>query len=305
MDRLSAMQTFVRVVETGSFSAVAREQSTTQSAISKQVAGLEKYLGVRLLVRTTRALTTTDDGLRYFEEARRLVGEIDEAESHLRKGERTLSGSLRVATSIGFGLRVLLPHVRSFLRTNPDVMIDLKLDDGFVDLVEQGIDVAVRIGNLEDSSLVARRIGTSRRMLVAGLTYLQQLGIEQGLPRIPQDLLQHPCLVYTGLRMLNQWEFSTADGSTVRVRVQGPLQTNNSEVLRSCIRDGLGIGYIPDWLISDLLDSGEVVELMKGWLVQPIPIHLVSHAARKHSAKVRAFGNHVAAALSSPHQLDY
>ncbi len=299
MDRLSAMQTFVRVVETGSFSAVAREQSTTQGTISKQVAGLEKYLGVRLLVRTTRTVTTTDDGLRYFEEARRLVGEIDEAESHLRQGERTLSGPLRVATSIGFGLRVLLPHVRTFLKSNPDVTIDLKLDDGFVDLVEQGIDVAVRIGKLEDSSLIARRIGTSRRLLVAGRPYLENLESGMVEPRIPQDLLQHTCLVYTGLRTGNQWEFETADGSMVSVRVRGPMHTNNSEVLRSCIRDGLGIGYIPDWLISDLLASGEVVELLKDWTAQPIPINLISPAARKHSAKVKLFGEHVASALSS------
>lgn len=302
MDRLSAMQTYVRVVETSSFSAVAREQSTTQSAISKQVAGLEKYLGVRLLVRTTRAVTPTDEGLRYFEEARRLVGEIGEAESQLRQGERTLSGPLRVATAIGFGLRVLLPHVRSFMRNNPDVVIDLKLDDGFIDLVEQGIDVAVRIGTLADSSLVARRIASSRRLLVAGRQYLEQLGPGQSAPRVPQDLLQHPCLVYTELRMRNHWEFGTADGSTVSVRVRGPLQTNNSEVLRSFAKDGLGICYIPDWLIADLLDSGDVVELMKDWFVPPIPIHLVSPAARKHSAKVKAFGDHVAAAFAAQGQ---
>jgi len=131
--------------------------------------------------------------------------------------------------------------------------------------------------------------------LVAGLPYLEQLGTGLGEPRIPQDLLQHPCLVYTGLRTGNQWEFETKDGSIVSVRVHGPLQSNNSEVLRSCVRNGLGIGYLPDWLISDLLASGEVVELMKDWLVQPIPIHLISPSARKHSAKVRAFGEHVAA----------
>ncbi|MFZ6755482.1 LysR substrate-binding domain-containing protein [Undibacterium sp. Dicai25W] len=292
------MQTFVRVVETGSFSAVAREQAATQSAISKQVASLEKYLGVRLLVRTTRAVTPTDEGLRYFEEVRRLVAEIGEAESHLREGERALSGPLRVATSVGFGLRVLLPHVRSFMRKNPDVVIDLKLDDGFVDLVEQGIDVAVRIGSLADSSLVARRIATSQRMLVAGRNYLAQLSLDQKPPKIPQDLQQHACLVYTELRMRNQWEFSTADGSAVSVRVHGPLQTNNSEVLRSCLRDGMGICYVPDWLISDLIVTGEVVALMQDWLLNPIPIHLVSPPARKHSSKVRAFGDHMAAAFS-------
>ena len=297
MDRLQAMQTYVRVVETGSFSAVARELSSTQSAVSKQIAALEKYLGVRLLSRTTRALTPTDDGLRYFEEARRLVGEIGEAEAQLRHGERMLSGPLRVATSVGYRLRVLLPHVQSFMRKHPDVIVDLKLDDGFVDLVEQGIDVAVRNGPLPDSSLIARRIATSQRLLVAGKKYLKALGKKEHWPRIPQDLLQHPCIVYTELRARNNWEFSTADGSSVSVRVQGPLQTNSSEVLRASVLDGQGIGYLPDWLFDDLRRSGEVQVLMPDWQVAPIPIHLVSPAARKHSAKVRAFGDHVADAL--------
>lgn len=299
MDRLQTMQTFVRVVETGSFSAVAREQATTQSAVSKQVAALEKYLGVRLLARSTRALTPTDDGLRYFEEARRLVGEISEAEAQLRQGERTLSGPLRVATSVGFGLRVLMPHVQSFMRLNPDVRLDFKLDDGFVDLVEQGIDVAVRLGTLADSSLIARRVGTSQRLLVAGKKYVRSLGKKSSLPRVPQDLVDHNCIVYTGLKTRNNWDFSTADGSSVTVRVHGTLETNSSEVLRASIVDGAGIGYMPDWLFSDLLASGDVVVLMPDWQVKPIPIHLISPEARKHSAKVRAFGDHVAQCLQS------
>jgi DNA-binding transcriptional LysR family regulator len=297
MDRLQAMQTYVRVVETGSFSAVARELSSTQSAVSKQIAALEKYLGVRLLSRTTRALTPTDDGLRYFEEARRLVGEIGEAEAHLRHGERTLTGPLRVATSVGYGLRVLLPHVQSFMQKHPDVQLDLKLDDSFVDLVEQGIDVAVRNGPLADSSLIARRIATSKRLLVAGRKYLKKLGSKDNWPRIPQDLALHPCIVYTELRARNNWEFSTTDGSSISVRVQGPLKTNSSEVLRASILDGQGIGYLPDWLLSDVLRSGDVKVLMPDWQVAAIPIHLVSPAARKHSAKVRAFGEHIAEAL--------
>src|SRR5262245_20164837 len=161
MDRLAAMQTFVRVVESGSFSAVAREMKSTQSAVSKQVAALERALGSRLLSRTTRSLALTEEGERYFEEARRLVAEIAEAESSLRQGERQISGWLRVAASVGYGRLKLLPRVRTFLMAHPDVKIDLRLHDGFVDLVEQGIDVAVRIGELADSSLVARRIGTA------------------------------------------------------------------------------------------------------------------------------------------------
>ena len=138
MDRLLAMHTFVRVVETGSFSAVAREQSSSQSAVSKQVAALERHLGAKLLTRTTRTLSLTEDGERYFENARRLVAEVTEAEGQLRRGEQQLTGWLRLASSVGFGLRVLRPHVHSFLAANPSVRVDQQLNDGFIDQVEQG-----------------------------------------------------------------------------------------------------------------------------------------------------------------------
>src|SRR5262249_34844063 len=148
MDKLQAMKTFVRVVEAGSFSSVARESDATQSAVSKQVAALERELGATLLTRTTRSLALTEEGARYFEQARRLVAEIAEAESTLRTGERQLTGWLRVAASVGFGRLKLMPLVQSFLAEHPGVRIDLSLNDGFVDLVEQGIDIAVRIGQL-------------------------------------------------------------------------------------------------------------------------------------------------------------
>lgn len=298
MDRLQAMQIFVRVVETGSFSAVARELASTQGAVSKQVAALEKHLGVRLLARTTRMVTATIEGLRYFDEARRLVAEIAEAENQLRGGERGLSGPLRVAASVGYGLRVLMPHVRTFLQQQPEIKLDFKLDDGFIDLVEQGIDVAVRIGPLADSSLVARRIATSQRLLIASRNYIAQMPEGKFLPRVPEDLRNHPCIVYTELRSRNNWEFTPRDGAAVQVRVQGPLQTNSSEVLRAAILDGMGIGYVPDWLFSDLLASDELVVLLPDWRVPPIPIHLVSPSARRHSAKVKAFGEHLAKALA-------
>jgi len=298
MDRLGAMQTFVRVVETGSFSAVAREQSSTQSAISKQVAALENYLGAKLLTRTTRSLTLTDDGNRYFEDARRLVAEVTEAEGQLRRGEQQLQGWLRVAASVGFGARVLRPHVHSFLAAHPSVKIDLKLHDGFIDLVEHGIDVAVRIGNLADSTLVARRIGSIRRAVVASAAYVQAARLERPLPQIPEDLKQHPCIVYTELRSRNLWDFSTPDGSTVSVRVQGPLQTNTSEVVRAAVLDGVGIAYSPTWLFQDLIDTGQVQVLLPGWQASPLPLHLVSPPERRHAAKVRAFGEHLSKGLA-------
>lgn len=299
MDRLLAMQTFVRVVETGSFSSVAREQNSTQSAVSKQVAALERHLGVKLLTRTTRTLALTDDGERYFEDARRLVAEVSEAEGQLRRGEQQLGGWLRVAASVGFGTRVLRPHVHSFLAAHPGVKIDLNLNDGFIDLVEQGIDVAVRIGNLADSTLVARRIGSIRRAVVASRAYVESASLGRPLPQIPEDLKQHPCIVYTELRSRNLWGFSTPDGSTVSVRVEGPLKTNASDVVRAAVLDGIGIAYSPTWLFQDLIDTGEVKVLLPGWQTKPLPLHLVSPPERRHAAKVRAFGEHLSTALTS------
>jgi DNA-binding transcriptional LysR family regulator len=175
MDRLTAMQTFVCVVASGSFSAVVRGTQATQSEVSKQVAALERVLGARLLSRTTRSLALTEEGERCFGQARRLVAEIAEAQSYLRQGEQQRTGWLRVAASVGFGRLKLLPVVKSFLAAHPGVKIDLRLNEGFIDLVERGIDVAARNGELSDSSLVAPRIGTSKRVLVASRKSLRSL----------------------------------------------------------------------------------------------------------------------------------
>lgn len=300
MDRLQAMQTFVRVAESGSFSAVAREANTTQSAVSKQVAALERVLGVKLLMRTTRSLALTDEGERYFEQVRRLVAEIAEAESTLVSGERKLTGWLRVAASVGFGRLKLMPLVQSFLADHPDVKIDMKLDDGFVDLVEQGIDVAVRIGELSDSNLIARRVGSARRLLVAHRSYIRNLAKGIKPPSHPNDLLQHNCIVYTGLASRNAWSFSAGPGSaegvgtTHTIHVQGSLQTNSSEVVRHAICEGMGIGYSPEWLFESEIASGELQVLLPDWLVPSLPVHLVSPQGRRNSAKVKVFGDHVA-----------
>ncbi|WP_425259296.1 LysR family transcriptional regulator [Rubrivivax sp. RP6-9] len=306
MDRLQTMQTFVRVVEAGSFSAVAREAGATQSAISKQVAALERALGVQLLSRTTRSLALTEEGERYFEQARRLVAEIAEAEAALRRGERQLQGWLRVAASVGFGRLKLLPVVQRFLSDHPGVKIDLKLHDGFIDLVEQGIDVAVRIGALADSSLVARRVGTTRRAVVATPAYLRGLPKGRGspaLPRVPADLLQHNCIVYTELAARHAWSFTAgpgagaAAGTTQVVRVTGNLQTNSSEIARASVLAGMGIGYSPRWLFDAELASGQLQVLLPDWPAPDLPIHVVSPAQRRHSAKVQAFGDAVMQAL--------
>jgi DNA-binding transcriptional LysR family regulator len=302
MDRLAAMQTFVRVVETGSFSAVARETQTTQSAVSKQVAALERELGAKLLSRTTRSLALTEVGERYFEQARRLVAEIAEAESGLRRGEEQLTGWLRVAASVGFGRLKLLPLVKSFLASHPGVKIDLRLNDGFIDLVEQGIDVAVRIGELADSSLVARRLGSTKRVLIASREYLRSLPEGLRPPRLPEDLLQHNCIVYTELATQNAWSFTAGPGAPVEVgtvvtiRAQGNLQTNSSEVVRAAVLSGMGIGFSPTWLFEAEIASDELQVLMPDWPAPTVPVHLVSPSQRRYSAKVKAFADHLVAA---------
>lgn len=302
MDRLAAMQTFVRVVESGSFSAVAREAQATQSAVSKQVAALERALGARLLNRTTRSLALTEEGERYFEQARRLVAEIAEVESGLRQGEQQLTGWLRVAASVGFGRLKLLPLVKSFLAAHPGVKIDLRLNDGFIDLVEQGIDVAVRIGELADSTLVARRIGTTKRVLIAHRKYLRSLPKGLKAPRLPEDLLQINCIVYTELATQNAWTFTAgpgapvAVGTVVTVRAQGNLQTNSSEVVRAAVLSSMGIGFSPTWLFEDEMAQGDLQVLMPDWPAQPMPVHLVSPSQRRQSAKVKAFADHLVAA---------
>ena len=305
MDRLTAMQTFVRVVEAGSFSAVAREAKSTQSGVSKQVAALERELGARLLSRTTRSLALTEEGERYFEQARRLVGEIAEAESMLRQGERALAGWLRVAASVGYGRLKLLPLVQTFLAAHPDVKVDLRLNDGFVDLVEQGIDVAVRIGELADSSLIARRVGTMQRSLIASRRYARSLPKGRKMPRVPDELLQHNCIVYTELAAQNAWTFTAGPGANVEVgtsvtvRAQGSLQTNSSEVVRAAVLAGMGIGYSPSWLFEDQMPAGDLQVLLPDWPAAPLPVNLVSPAQRRNSAKVKAFAEHVLASQSA------
>lgn len=300
MDRLAAMQTFVRVVERGSFSAVARETRTTQSAVSKQVAALERDLGVKLLSRTTRSLALTETGERYFTQVRRLVAEIAEAEMELHKGEQKLSGWLRVAASVGYGRLKLLPLVKTFLSAHPNVKIDLRLHDGFVDLVGEGIDVAVRIGELADSSLVARRIGTTQRVLIASQSYMRSLPKHVKAPKAPQDLEYHNCIVYSELATQNAWTFtagagaSAALGTQTTIRVQGNLQTNSSEVIRASVLSGMGIGYAPTWLFEQDLASGDLRVLLPDWPAPSLPIHLVSPPQRRESAKVKAFAAHVA-----------
>ncbi len=288
MDRLTAMQMFVRVVETGSFSAVARELGTTQSAVSKQVAALERHLGTPLLARTTRALSLTDEGRIYFESAQRVVQDAQEAELSVRAGRERLSGRLRLGASVGFGRLVLFPIVQRFMANHPGVTVDVQLADGFVDVVGEGLDAAVRIGELGDSALIAQRVGTTERAAVASRSWLDALPEGISAPYVPEDLTNHPCIVYTGLATRNHWAFEH-DGKTRVVQVTGPLSTSSSEIVREAVLAGMGIGFSPTWLFSDELANGTVLRLLPGYAPPPLPIHVVYPPSRRHSARVGAF----------------
>lgn len=290
MDRLNAMASLVRVAETGSFSAVARELGTTQSLVSKQVAALEAHLGARLLSRTTRSVSLTDEGRDYVEAARRILQETQDAEEALRGQAGKVTGRLRIGAAAGFGRIVLFPIVRAFMAQHPQLIVDLQLSDSFVDVVEQGLDAVVRVGELADSSLLAQRVGTAERSLVASKALAARLNREKRLPKAPRDLAGHDCVVYTGLTTPSTWTFDAGKTTTVeQVKVSGRFQTNSTEVVREAVLEGLGIGFAPNWFFTHELMSGAVVRLLPQHAPRPLPIHVLYPASRKHSSKLLAF----------------
>jgi DNA-binding transcriptional LysR family regulator len=291
MDRLEAMKTFVRVVERGSFSAVAKEFGATQSAVSKQVAALEARLGAKLLVRSTRAIALTRAGEAFFPEARRLSEEVEAAEAMARANERTLEGALKVASSVGFGAGRLMPAVRSFLATHPALSIDLKLDDAFVDLIAEGVDVAIRSGELADSRLVSTKLGETRWLLVASEDYLR---FAKPLSA-PQDLASHACILYTGRDAQRRWIFEGPRGARAAIDVAGNFRSNSSQALRAAILLGLGIGFAPELLVGDDLKRGALVEPLPAWRGPALPIHALMPPHRRSSTKARAFVEHLRA----------
>jgi DNA-binding transcriptional LysR family regulator len=284
MDRLGAMEMFVRIVETGNFSAVARQLGTTQPTISKQLTALEKQLQTRLLNRSTRSLSLTEAGATYYERCRRIIDEVREAEGALGRLQSALTGTLHVNGSIALGQIFVAPLVLKFQRQYPGLAIELSLSDRYIDLVEEGVDVAVRVGRLADSNLVARRLGSTRRVLVATPAYLAT----HGTPQRPEDLVHHSCLLYAYLSTGNEWGFKGPEGE-IRVRVHGNFKANNGEVIRQALLANVGVAMSPDWLIHDKLESGEVVALLPEFAPPPLEISAVYPSGRHVSTKVRTF----------------
>lgn len=289
MDRLAAMATFARVVETGSLTAAAGALRTSLAAVSRQLAALEEQLGARLLNRTTRRLSLTEGGRSYYERCKRILGDVEEAEAVLSRFQAAPSGRLVVSGSVVFGQRFLAPALPGFLARYPRISIDLQLADRFVNLVEEGVDMAVRIGGLVDSSLVARRVGEFRRVVCASPGYFKR----EGMPRLPADLSRHGCLVYSSLADADRWRFRV-DGREVAIPVTARLRSNNQDALLRAALDGVGIMLATSWLVREHVASGALRVVLAECEPPPTPIHILYPHARLLSAKTRALIDYLA-----------
>lgn len=277
------MAAFVRCVERGNFSAVARELRMAQPTVSKLIAALEHHLGGSLFVRSTRRLSLTAEGQRFYDQCRAIVDSVDAAETSFKTGREEVVGALRIASSVSFGRTQLMPRMRAFMQRYPALRIDLELNDRFVNIVEEGIDVAFRIAELQDSSLIARRVGTTYRITVGTPEYFRR----NGEPRRPEDLSAHNCILYTGLASRNVWSY-LRDGRAHSVRVAGSFQTNSAEAVRAAALDGVGIAFAPVWLFGEDVRAKRLKVVLADYEPKPLPIHAVSAANRRHSAKVKA-----------------
>jgi DNA-binding transcriptional LysR family regulator len=285
LDHLAAMAVFARVVEAGSFSGAAESLGLSKSAVSKHVARLEERLAVRLLNRTTRRLSLTEAGTAVYEPCRQLVADADAAEaavSHLASAPR---GRLRINVPMSFGQRHVAPALPDFMARYPELTVDLQLNDRTVDLVEEGYDMAVRIGELPDSSLLARRLAPLNRVVAAAPGYLDRAG----RPAHPRELRQHTCLLYSYLSSGREWRFRGPDGE-VRVPVGGPLEANNGDALLAAAREGAGLVMLPTFLAGDDVRAGALEPVLTDWTREPGgAVSAVFPPGRKLSPKVRVF----------------
>jgi DNA-binding transcriptional LysR family regulator len=295
LDRFGAMEAFVRVVETGSFSAAARLLNVGQPAISKTVAQLEERLGVRLLMRSTRGLSPTEAGQSFYDRARRAIEEADEAELAARGAGAGLRGRLRVTSAVTFARLHVLPRLPAFLATHPDLVMDLVLDDKTVDLVEEGVDVALRMGKLGDaSSLTARRLASAPHYVLGTPCYFARAGI----PASPAELTTHAAIIYA--REGGNWSFR--QGATeVSVNVSGQLHVSAAEGVRAAVLADMGLAVASAWMFSPELASGAVQRVLSDWSLPPIDLWAVYPTGRMPSAKARAFVGFLAKELTSAH----
>ncbi|MBK5530799.1 LysR family transcriptional regulator [Pseudomonas sp. TH06] len=287
MDRLAAMETFVYVVETGSFSAAARRLGIGQPAVSKTIAQLEKRLAVSLLLRSTRGLTPTESGLAFFERAKRALEEADEADNAARGIASGLSGNLRISAAVTFGRLHIVPQLGLFLDQHPQLNIDLLLDDRNINLVEEGIDVALRMGPLSDSSLTARKIADCRRVVLGSPAYFAR----HGVPTCPAELDLHQGIVYN-LSGGATWTFTQGTAQHTQT-LSGRIRVSAAEGLRASVLADQGLTIASQWMFAPELASGAVVPVMQDWTLPDQDLWAVFPTGRMASTKARVFVEYV------------
>ncbi|HEY4353846.1 MAG TPA: LysR family transcriptional regulator [Paraburkholderia sp.] len=284
MDRLTAMETFVSVIEAGSFSGGARRLNVGQPAVSKSIAQLEERLGVRLVMRSTRGLTPTEAGQQYYQRAKRAIEEVDEAELVARGAGAGLSGRLRVSAAVTFARLHIVPKMKTFLARHPDLNVDVVLDDRTIDLLEQGVDVAFRMGALDDSSMTARKIARSPRFVIGTPVYFD----EAGVPATPADLASHQAIVYEQRGGGTAWSFRRGSAET-EVSVSGRMRVTAAEGVRAAVLADMGVAVASEWMFAPELASGAVRAVLTEWTLPPVELWAVFPTGRMASAKARAF----------------
>lgn len=284
MDQLGAIRAFVLVVQTGSFSAAGREQGTSQATISKKVAALEALMGVKLLTRTSRELSLTEVGQEYFQRCVSILSELDEAESNARSQMGRPTGQLRVSAPVVFGRKFIAPVLAEFLRDYPELKVDLHLSDNHVDLIAERIDIAIRAKQLEDSTLVARHLFHNPMVLVAAPSYLE----ENQTPTTPTQLTSHNCILYSMQKSINVWHFNQNEQSFA-IPVSGSCRCDNGDVILQLAIDGVGIAQLPVWMVSEFIESGQLVTVLDEFEVNPLPFNAVYPQNRYVPLKVRSF----------------
>jgi len=294
LDRYQAMATFVRVVETGSFSAAARQLNVGQPAVSKTIAQLEARLQVSLLIRSTHRLSPTEAGQRFYERAKTAILEADEAELAARGAGAGLSGCLRISAATTFARLHIVPLLPRFLEEHPELEIDVILDDRVIDLVAEAVDVSLRMGVLADSSALARKLATGGRSVLATPAYLARAGE----PQSPGDLAEHEAVIYSHLP--NVWSF-TREGAEASVSVRGRIRVSAAEGQRAAVLANMGLTIASDWMFAPELATGAVRRLLTGWALPPLDLWAVFPGGRMANAKARAFARFVEAALAPRH----
>jgi DNA-binding transcriptional LysR family regulator len=290
LDRFVGMAVFAKVVDSASFAAAARHFDMSPAMVSKHVRTLEERLGVRLLNRTTRRVSATEVGQNYYERCLHILGELEDAERAAGDLQAAPRGLLRVTTSVSFGARQLAPAIADFLVAYPDVSVDLSLHDNYVDLLEERIDLAIRLGHLSDSSLIARKLYAAETVLCASPGYLAA----NGTPHQPRDLSKHNCLIYT-YAAPRAWTFADKNGKEEIIRISGRLLANSGDALLALALKDSGVVLAPDYLVADDLAAGRLVRLLPEYTTRDTPVYAVYPHSHFLSAKTRTFIDFLAA----------